>query len=226
MTNIPLVEPSFEERLDACTATFAFDAMIAEDCQKSTNDSTKNKSTFDDLNSSKRSFETTSKAQEFSHQPATMNDSHHVPSLERLTYHALLRDGNGRIMSSSMPVLNYTHNDQEEELQDEEQDRGKWIANILKQVPQSPEEAACNDSNDCNMLHNEATAEAYGYGDEGGGRSFSVHDAVNLDSSAKRRRVMRRNSFVIPRGRGLVPGLLDLQDAGKFHFGASEEKET
>jgi hypothetical protein len=214
-TNFPLQEPSSDERLDVFTSRFAGDAVIAGDSQQNMAilvERDERKTSPLNLQSSKRILETDLKAPAPS--PFSKNESViHAPSLESLTYKALLHSETGRVMSSSMPALGYVH--------DEE-----YIANILQQVPQT------DDTSDSNVdtLQNEEAAAAYGYGDEDNsvGRSFPslTDEAASPVSPIKRRRVMRRNSFVIPRGTSLVAGLIDLQDAGKFHFGANDPTET
>jgi hypothetical protein len=174
------------------------------------------------------------------------DSDHKMPSLGSLTYSALFRHSDaGRRLSQSLPSLNYHHRRRHDNFESDGEDlaydghnyfdpeggnddcRAQWITNVLNQVSQTDHNdclhtAAAGSS--CDAQHDDEQAAAarrlYGYADDDSSLAERFRNEHLGSSPSKRRRtVLRRNSFVIPRGRGLVPGLLDLQTAGKFHFG-------
>jgi hypothetical protein len=170
------------------------------------------------------------------------------PSLGSLTYEALLRGGETSsrmmMMSRSLPALHYCYNNDDKECGDDDDDDSESplqsnltrIADALQHIAETASHDDEDEDEEEDTLQQEEAAAAsrslYGYDNDDDKPNTMMPPlpahAVPADAPMpfKRRRVMRRNSFVIPRGRGLVPGLLDLQTAGKFHFGANDGSET
>lgn len=142
------------------------------------------------------------------------------PSIERLTYESIFRHRTSHLLCSSMPDLGYVHDDLE--AREDQNDRVKWIAKVLQNVSQSSD---ANESAEELQETDFDSRQTYGYDDEPVHVRPSTDEDACRASPTKRRRVVRRNSFVIPRGRGLVPGLLDLQSQGKFTFGANSAEQ-
>ena len=218
--NVPLPEEPCEGRLDNPTTRLSHDAVASSNGQPAAVRDSLYSKNVSSSSSSKRSLPAFD-IDDSGPSCSKLDPTGEILSLQSLTYDSLVRKETGRLMCSSMPALGYVHDEMDEQDDDGQHSRVQWIANALHQVTHSAN--STNDSSFDSLPEEEAALARhdYGYGNDSAGR-FEQKEPSEPASPFKRRRVMRRNSFVIPRGRGLVPGLLELQDAGKFHFGAND----